>query len=94
MKLKGTKRRVGKLVFYVVLLGVQAVLIRYLADKQVISTLFSAGAAVHIGPALAALGFVTLRLFIVLFIPGWSRVNWSAGFWTNVRRSLIPWTEI
>jgi hypothetical protein len=63
------KQRIRKLVFYLVLLIVQAILMRFLADKQVITALFSAGARLHVGAAVAALVFVTLRLFIVLFLP-------------------------
>ena len=59
-----------KMIFYAVLVVLQFFLIRFLADKQIIATLFSAGAKVHVGPAVAALAFVALRLFIVLFLPG------------------------
>jgi len=65
-----SKRLAGKLVIYVLLLIIHWFLIRYLADRQIVATLFSAGAAEHLAPALIALGFVALRLFLVLLLPG------------------------
>ena len=70
LNLSKKQRRLYKFVTYAVLLVLQAILLRYLADKQVISTLFSAGARAHLGAASVAAGFVVLRLFIVLFMPG------------------------
>ena len=63
------RQRARKFISYGILLVIQFVLIRYLSDKQVIATLFSAGAKEHLLPAIGAIGFVVLRLFLCLFVP-------------------------
>lgn len=51
------------------LLGLHLFLIRYMADNDIVSVVFSAGAHAPHGVLLAAGGFLLVRFLVVLFLP-------------------------
>lgn len=59
------------LVLIVILVVAHAVLQRWCSEKQVVSVIFAAGSHIPARALVAAAGFITLRLLVVLFLPGY-----------------------
>ncbi|MFT5125184.1 MAG: hypothetical protein ACI9TH_001463 [Kiritimatiellia bacterium] len=58
-----------------------------LADSNVITSLFAAGGG-SIVTVLLALGFVVLRLIVILMLPGF--IAWRIGYACFARKSRTP----
>ncbi|MDA0991732.1 MAG: hypothetical protein O3A51_13400 [Verrucomicrobia bacterium] len=76
------------------LVAIHAVLIRILADHHIVSSLFASGSHVPLLNSLLTAGFILVRLFTVLALPGMilARLGlvWLAWRWPPIGDNCAP----